>query len=105
VNSINGYLDNATISYNRILNFKGLDDYRAYARTAMDLVRNDHVLTAQVTDCIEYLRSIAQVKEGGQGVSPVEITTRTEQFIAMFNGLRNDAAALKDKAENMKAAL
>jgi hypothetical protein len=105
LNSINTYLDKATISYNRILSFKGLEDYKAYARTAMDLVRNDHVLTAQVTDYIEYLRSIAQAKESGQEVSPVDITTRTEQFIAMFNGLRTDAQALKDKAENMKATL
>lgn len=99
-------LDGATIEYNRISGLKGLEEYKEYARIAMQLVRNDHRLAAQVTSYLDDIEAaIAEAGGSPSGLDPDSYYKRSSEFITMFNGLRGDAASLKERAEKLRAAL
>jgi hypothetical protein len=105
VQAIDSELDAATISYDRMNGLKGLQDYKDYARVAMDLVRNDHTLTAQVNYYLDDMLEAARNSGGPAYIDPSSYTIRSSSFITMFNGLRGDAATLKEKADKMRATL
>lgn len=105
VHTIDEELDKANLEYAQVNGLRGLQPYKEYAKVAQALVRNDHTLTAQVNYYLDDMVSMIHVAGAPSELDAAEYNTRSSEFITMFNGLRGDAAKLKEQADKMRAEL
>ncbi|MHB8896091.1 MAG: hypothetical protein ACYC99_13070 [Candidatus Geothermincolia bacterium] len=104
VQAIDAELDAATISYEKVSRLQGVEEYKEYARVEMELVRNDHTLTAQVNTYLDDMLAAIRGAGAAYNMDSDSYYARSSEFITMFNGLRGDAAKLKDQAEKLPVA-
>lgn len=76
--------------------------YKTYAGIALDIIKADLALTAEINAYLDYLTQAFKDVSPGAPLSIDTISARTQEFITKVNQLSKEANDLKDKAEKYK---
>jgi len=102
VKEINALLAEARTSLNQVSGLSAKQDYKTYAGIALDIIKADLALTAEINSYLDYLSQAFKDADAGKPISADAVAARTTQFISEVNKLSAEANTLKDKAAKFK---
>ena len=102
VKEVYSLLTEARTSLNQVSGLSAKQDYKTYAGIALDIIKADLALTAEINSYLDYLSQAFKDADAGKPISSEAVAARTSEFIAAVNKLSAEATTLKDKAEKFK---
>ncbi|MFH1150924.1 MAG: protein kinase [Actinomycetota bacterium] len=94
--------EKASAEYKRIESLRGVEDYKEYAGTMIEVIDLATQALRKLQDTIDYLRLVLAGVEMGQQVNMVEYANRLQQEKDEVRALNEKVLDLEDKAEKLK---
>ncbi len=96
-------LKSAEKEYKEVESLSGVEKYKAYAKTVLELIALDFEIQDTTNEFLDYIEGQYEAAEAGQQVSVEEIQQTTSEYVENVNKMAEEANDLREKADKLRS--
>jgi ABC-type multidrug transport system fused ATPase/permease subunit len=96
-------LKSAEKEYKEVESLSGVEKYKAYTKTVLELIALDFEIQDTTNEFLDYIEGQYEAAEAGQQVSVEEIQQTTSEYVENVNKMAEEANDLRDKADKLRS--
>ncbi|MFH1150370.1 MAG: zinc ribbon domain-containing protein [Actinomycetota bacterium] len=96
-------LKSAEGEYKQVEGLKGVEKYKEYAKTVLELIALDYKIQDTTNEYLDYIEGQYEAADAGQPVSVEEIQQTSTEYIENVTSMGEEATELRDKADKLRS--
>ncbi|MBU1671378.1 MAG: zinc ribbon domain-containing protein [Actinobacteria bacterium] len=96
-------LKSAEGEYKQVGGLKGVEKYKEYAKTVLELIALDYKIQDTTNEYLDYIEGQYEAADAGQPVSVEEIQQTSTEYIDNVTSMGEEATELREKADKLRS--